>query len=195
MPSDVQVYVRFKEPYVFAGEEVACIITFKNAAPAIESPLDNPRSWLSRGWSGTGARNPKPGGDSPSTSQNPRSAAISVHGARKTSVSYRPQPSLSIPGSQSTGPRSSPWAPSPITQHKAASGGHQRSISIISIGSPNLDNDEIKRNARPRRAGPVASHNRSTSLQVNQKSPDGLLDVESTCRSICHELRPDSNRS
>ncbi|RMZ88149.1 hypothetical protein DV736_g4613, partial [Chaetothyriales sp. CBS 134916] len=48
MPSDIQVFVRFQNPCVFAGEELRCTITFKNAAslpdaqaPAIARPWAN----------------------------------------------------------------------------------------------------------------------------------------------------------
>ena len=36
MPSDLQVFVKWKEQTVFAGEDVECTITFKNVAEIAE---------------------------------------------------------------------------------------------------------------------------------------------------------------
>lgn len=38
MPSDVQVFVRFKDQCIFAGEELSCVISFKNVAEQLDAP-------------------------------------------------------------------------------------------------------------------------------------------------------------
>lgn len=177
MPSDVQVYVRFKEPCVFAGEEVICTITFKNAAN-LDTPDVGRRP--SRGWPGSGlnARYIKPGAPGLEV-QSARSAAISVHGARKTSNAHRSKPSLSIPGTGVAGPRSASWTASPNVSRKTPK-EHQRSISILSFGSPSVESDDVRRDAASSRGTPT--HARSASIALRQKSDGRHLGMESTCK-------------
>jgi RAB6A-GEF complex partner protein 2 len=165
MPSNIQVFVRFKEQSVFAGEEVQCVITFKNVA-TLQAPVFEPKSWPSTARESPAQPQPNKPGDG-LKSQNPRLAAIHSHGARKTSQSaHRATASMSIPAKGSPVSRSTSWSASKRPEK------HQRSISIISIGSPDAGMDETSGSPFFADSRPTINHSRSASLQVDSGRHD-----------------------
>ena len=75
--SNIRAFVQWREPSVYAGEEIDCIITFKNiAAPSHQT--GNSRD----------SRKPSANGDGPGRSYPPSSPGHS----RKSSFAHRPLP-------------------------------------------------------------------------------------------------------
>ena len=179
MTSDIQVFVRFKEHSVFSGEEIQSIITFKNVTSTSDNAADHKRQ--SRGWAVSGAAE-HPGSGNLGL-QNPRQAAINTHGARKTSKSgHRTTASLSIPFTGSSNPGSTSWTASPAP-HSSTSHKYQKSVSIISLGSPDVGNEETRRGFFLPRSRPPINHNRSATLQVNSRGNEGGPDGQARCES------------
>jgi RAB6A-GEF complex partner protein 2 len=186
MPSDIQVFIRFKEQSVFAGEEIHSIITFRNVAGDSDSTPDT-KIWQSRGWAapGNAVELSRLGGSGGLNSQNPRLAAINSHGARKTSNSgHRTTASVTIPTAGSSVPRTTSWAASPVP-HPRPSHKHQRSVSIISLSSPDVGNEEPQRAVHPPRSRPTINHSISASIQIHQRRYDGAYDGPSSCEPPC----------
>jgi hypothetical protein len=135
MPSDIQVFVRFKEPSVFAGEELDCTITFKNVASEQydASPLDTKSGRHNRRVSLAEQSAMTPRGNNAGWSkENPRLTTAALHSARSNiSRGHRATASLSIPKSSGTpiGTPSTPYREKAVVR---PSPNHQRSVSIIS---------------------------------------------------------------
>ena len=182
MPSDIQVFVRFKEPSVFAGEELECKITFKNVATGQHDtpPLDSISGRHSRrvGFveqSATASRGTSAGW----SKENPRLATTAIHSAWSSiNRSHKATASLSIPKSSGTATAS----PSPPCVERAVvrpGPNHRRSVSIISAGSPSFreDYDSQKSGQIAERLRPGLSHRRTSTLQVERNtglSKEGL---------------------
>ncbi len=163
MSPNIHVFVRFKDQSVFAGEEIQSIITFKNVANIPEETTPETKTWHPRGWVSSGYTAEHAG---------PRPTAINNHGARKASkIGHRNTASLNIPFTASPVPRSTSWTASPIVRSNPAE-NHQRSVSIISLGSPDFGNDEGQRASRPPLSRPTFNHGRSASLQVQYRGND-----------------------
>lgn len=183
MPSDIQVFVRFKEDSVFAGEEIQSIITFKNVASVSDSTAPSVKTWSSSGWAASETANEHslPRGCGGLSPQNPRLAAINEQGASKTSKKgHRATVSLSVPFTGSSAPRSTSWTASPVTHYKP-SHSHQRSVSIISLGSPDVGKDDKQRAGFPPRSRPALSRGRSASLQAHPRINHGHHVGPSSC--------------
>ena len=184
MPSDIQVFVRFKEQSIFAGEEMQSIITFKNVASISDSTASDTKTWHPRGWTASGNAAEHPQGSSGSSSQTPRLAAINSYGARKTSKSgHRNTASLTVPLTGSSVSRSPLWTASPVTG-STSSRNHQRSVSITSLGSPNVGREAAPRAGFLSRSRPTMNHGRSLSLQVHHTRTDEEYNGHSTCKHV-----------
>ena len=165
MPSDVRVFVRFKEQCVFAGEELNCVITFKNVAehaepptPGLSSLRHTKRSSISQFAAAQAAAAPN----------NRLAPAGRLHNARSPSVGRDERPKM---GHQASYSLSTPTTPIPrghspsnesMSQKPAA---HLRSVSIISMTSPALPASPQEFGAtqgRPKALG----HRRSSTVTV-----------------------------
>ena len=164
MPSDVQVFVRFAEPCVFAGEEVQCSITFRNVADlrgragvALASGLQGRRVSL-----GPQMFNGRP--NSQRYGRNPRLVAATGDGIDGKVNRHKATMSLSIPSGFSPSLPSSrahsPDAPQSTEQ------GHHRSISTMSESSPMQSVDSRALGAGPSRKVGRQAHTRSSTVQV-----------------------------
>lgn len=156
--SDIRVSVQWKSSTVFAGENVDCIITFKNVARAPRTP--SPNSQLR----GHGFQRERWKDTLPShTTQKPlgghqrKSSLLSQTGYR----THKPTLSLSSPnGHYSPSLQGTPDLPQTSSQEK------RRSISIVSLGGNLADEGPghaIPMNG-PRRAS--QGHSRAASLQI-----------------------------
>lgn len=175
--SNVRAFVQWKEPSVYAGEELECIITFKNVAlqPELEQDIGPPatqstsftRDARHPGLASQGARGTAP------QSRAAVARTSSIPGVRNPSGGRGPPPILSLnivaPSSKS-GPQSAPLqarTPGSATFMK----GHGRSLSIMSLGSEAPSGRRtpttITAAKRPARGG----HSRSSSAQTMPKSP------------------------
>jgi hypothetical protein len=179
MPSDIQVFVRFKEPSVFAGEQLDCTITFKNVASEQydASPLDAKSGRHSRRVSLAEQLATTPRGNNAGWSkENPRLAAAALQSPRSIiSRVHRATASLSIPKSSGTpiGTPSTPYREKTVVRPGP---NHQRSVSIISAGSADVGDDyDGQKSARlPERLRPDVSHRRTSTLQVYPERSMGL---------------------
>jgi hypothetical protein len=170
MSSDIRVFVRWKEQTIFAGEDVECVITFRNVAPT-DSTADadgsrhhggapRPANGVSNGGSFTLAKslNAFPFSTRRSLPATPRRRQTfdRTHGL---------SPSLSSPHALS---RSFPPTPVPSKDSGQPSGHrHKRSVSIISL-EPGLT-PERKQGLLSFSPRPGRGHGRSASVQVVPK--------------------------
>ncbi|KAI8301565.1 Protein sat1 [Colletotrichum sp. SAR11_240] len=155
--SNIRVFIRWHDQTVFAGEEIKCTITFKNIArdssqqrqSQLLTPTDRSRhaSPLLRAKSNAGLT-------------PPNSAQTRGH---------RSALSLNVPAAQARKRSGSvPW-PSPLTPNAAEhrGNGHQKSVSIVSIGSTSTIADETQSNASSTKSQrPGRGHARASSLQI-----------------------------
>ncbi|KAL4867723.1 hypothetical protein BDV12DRAFT_117563 [Aspergillus spectabilis] len=185
MSSDIQVFVKWKDQSIFAGEDVECTITFKNVAERSDD-LNNAQTPHMRKLSRTAG---SPHSDSfslrlpsnPFRNPNRRSYPI----VPKKSPSHRISSSVSSPliGSHSFPPTSTPRNGPPVG-HK-----HKRSISILSIDSEG-GNASVAGDKTPRtpthlnHSRPTRGHGRSASLQVVPRRFEGY-DVKGLRSPIC----------
>ena len=164
--STIRVYVHWSEPTVFAGEEVACQIVFKNIAAVPGTPQIT--------------SNPKPASGSISTTTSQRKPVSNAQiaearGRSNASISgpaaqrgHRTTLSLNvpvrIPGADGASNTNSPAEAGPKTQGHS----HRRSVSIISLGTSDAGGgttvNSTVGNESPRI--PFKKHGRSTSLQI-----------------------------
>ncbi|KAK3344142.1 Rgp1-domain-containing protein [Lasiosphaeria hispida] len=176
--SNIRVYVRWQDQVVFAGEDVKCTITFKNTARPPQPP-------------GSAPLPPKPAPQSsrhPSAEGRPRQPSPLHPGARnKNNVGLAPPSStrghrstlsLTVPSAASrTRSGSIPWSPSTLgtarsprngqSQSRSPGHSHQRSVSIVSIGSVGgADEVQSSVSAAPKPQRPVRGHARASSLQI-----------------------------
>lgn len=164
MRSDIQVNVRFKEQGVFAGEEVRCTITFKNIANTVEDK-QSPRIHRSRGWT-TSASGADRSRSQRTGSRSPRFTAVQSLGSRKIS---RAGPQVA----------SSPSTPLVASSHarslsngattedsRKGSHGHQRSVSIISLGSSTPGDPSSPAMGNVSQFSPPTKHRRAVSSQL-----------------------------
>jgi RAB6A-GEF complex partner protein 2 len=179
MPSDLQVFVKWKEQTVFAGEDVECTITFKNVAEIAESEPSTPHPQHQRRTSravnvatandGYFAAKSSPtfffGGSRRSVPSSPRRSALGSH---------RVSASLSSP---LTGSHSFPPLHAPSHLNNGSNYQHKRSVSILSIESDNSGVLE-KPPASSQYTRPRAwAHGRSASLQITPNRVGGLEEL------------------
>ena len=178
-PSNIRAFVHWREPSIYAGEDVECIITFKNVAtPPGQAPQEEDE-----------ARTPYANGFSraPSAVASRRSSLVqsSVQGSWAPSFSgskqapngkgHRPTLSLNVlsapsrGGPPSAGLHSAPMSGRPPTSARPAR-GHGRSLSIMSLGSE-AASDGRQLMPPPTSKRPTRGHTRSASLQVTSKPP------------------------
>jgi RAB6A-GEF complex partner protein 2 len=179
MPSDIQVFVRFKEPSVFAGEELECAITFKNVANEQHdgSPVDTRSGRHSRRVSLVEQSATTPRGSSAGWSkENPRLATAALHSTRNSfNRGHKATASWSIPklSGATSGSPSTAYGEKAIVRPGP---NHRRSVSIIPAGSADVgdDYDSQKAAQMPERPRPELSHRRTSTLQVFPERTVGL---------------------
>ena len=170
MPSNIQVFVTWKDQTIFAGEEVECTITFRNVT---EGPDSNHRrdggqfQWkLSRVANHTNSDSVFSFKSSQSLFSSHRSYSVSS----QKKLHRRTASSLSSPliSAHSFPPASGP----PTPQSWRPGHSHKRSVSILSIDSEG----QLEKTAPPssfQRQRPARGHTRSASLQVTPRRTDG----------------------
>ncbi|KAK3074394.1 Golgi membrane exchange factor (Ric1p-Rgp1p) subunit [Teratosphaeriaceae sp. CCFEE 6253] len=179
-PSNIRAYVQWREASVYAGEEIECIITFKNIATAsADDDEDHVQTPLANGHG---------------HSRAPSYAASTAPSWRTSIVQSRPLPSRALSGAAVVrGPParghkpalslnvvSAPAGPglrsAPLptrTPHSAVqpAKGHGRSLSIMSLGSDSPSEAKGPKSPIPGRPGLKSSkgHGRSASLQFTPR--------------------------
>jgi hypothetical protein len=200
MPSDassnIRVFVRWHERTVFAGEDIKCTITFKNVAPdpsrqrqqqqqhQHQQPTsDHPRLAAAAAIAPLQARAKAPSSLTPPTSASSRGhrSALSLGGPSTAS---------------STSSRGS--APAPHEGRQGSHGTrHQRSVSIVSIGSSGTVEDQPRNSnaSSSTRPGRPRGHSRASSLQIvsrgvaaaaggSNSGTDGQSSRDMSCRLL-----------
>ena len=178
-PSNIRAFVHWKEPSIYAGEDIECIITFRNVAayPGQEQQEeDEPQTPYSNGFS-----------RAPSVVASRRSslAQSSVQASWAPSFSssrqapngrgHRPALSLNVLSTSSrNGPPSAGLHSAPMSGRTPTSArpvkGHGRSLSIMSLGSE-APSEGRHAMPPPTTKRPTRGHTRSASLQVTSKPP------------------------
>ncbi|KAL2008736.1 hypothetical protein VTN00DRAFT_6930 [Thermoascus crustaceus] len=186
MPSDIQVFVKWKEQTIFAGEDVECIITFKNVA---ESSTPEPNEAQRTPHQRQSSRTITAGstGDNYFSLKSPHNfffngnSRRSLPGSPRTKTfdrSHRPATSLGSPFlvSHSFPPLQSP---SRLGYGQPSNHKHKRSVSILSIDSEG-GNDKTPVPSHFSRPSPARGHGRSASLQVLPRRNEGYDEGSTT---------------
>lgn len=181
-PSNIRAFVHYKESTIYAGEEIECIVTFRNigslksAEVETENDLRTPNS---NGFPRVRTRSVNASTALPSRrgsvaqSKPPLSRTPSVASTRVASHTQGHRPTLSlnvIPASARGGLNSAPLPLRSPNITGKPSGLHERSLSIISMGS------DVAVEGRTTVAGPAErrsgkGHGRSASMQSASKRP------------------------
>ncbi|KAK5101686.1 Golgi membrane exchange factor (Ric1p-Rgp1p) subunit [Lithohypha guttulata] len=174
MPSDVQVFVRFKEQCVFAGELIECVITFTNVAENAEPPTPG-----AGGYRHTKRNSINQLAAAQAAALNTRLAPGGrLHNARSPSAVREERPRVKHQNSYSMSMPSTPIprGPSPSIEVQSTtakeSQQHHRSVSIISGAPPTLPlspNDAIA--TRPKLGG----HRRSSTVTIAENTKNAYL--------------------
>jgi hypothetical protein len=166
--SNIRVFVRWHDQTVFAGEEIKCTITFKNTASTNAQPkqqnlsLQVDRSRLASPLLG---RSKLQAGLTP-----PPSASNSGRGHRRGALSLSHPPSSSRARSGSI-----QWPQTQGAENGRSGHGHNRSVSIISIGSTGTADDHHRRDSVGRGQRPHRGHARASSLQIVPRLQTGSI--------------------
>ncbi|KAJ5363437.1 uncharacterized protein N7496_009150 [Penicillium cataractarum] len=178
MPSNIQVFVKWKDQTIFAGENVECTITFKNVADsASEAGQGGEGGQHQRKLSRVANHTSNSGSDSFFSLKSPQGL---FSGRRSYSISSQRKPfhrtasSLSSPlvSSHSFPPTSGPSTP----RSWQPGHSHKRSVSILSIESEGYP----EKTPPPQSYGrtrPTRGHGRSASLQVAPRRNDSYDDT------------------
>jgi hypothetical protein len=185
MASNIRVFAQWKNPTVFAGEDIECTITFKNTA--LPEGRDKSPARKANGFAPGGERQrklpPVHSSTRPSVSRN--SSFTSLGGPAQHLRSHRP--ALSVQTASSTGDRSRSPQPygaafnngsaTPTPTH-----AHGKSLSIISLGTEVATEGSHER-AAPASRRPLRAHGRSASLQVVPGRPSPFPGTHGSCSS------------
>lgn len=176
MPSNIQVFVKWKDQTIFAGENVECTITFKNVADSgSDASNGGDAAQHQRRTSRVANHANSANSDSFFSLKSPQNL---FSGRRSYSISSQRRPyhrsasSLSSPlgASHSFPPPSGPSTP----RNWQPGHGHKRSVSILSIdgeGQPEKTSSPQNFKGRPARG-----HGRSASVQLVPRRNDSYDD-------------------
>lgn len=169
-PSNIRVFVQWKDATVFAGEDVECTITFKNIAPP--EGRDRSPTRKQNGFAPGGERQRKlpPVHSSTRPSMSRKSSFASHQPPPVTVRGHRPALSLNTPST--TGDRNAPPPASGAIGNNTGGQRHGRSLSIISMGTD--AGADASRGRGTASGRPTRGHARSGSLQIVPGRPNAL---------------------
>lgn len=167
--SDVRVSVQWKSSSVFAGEDIECIITFRNVAQAHHAPKSTTPSSQPRVASSGRERwkesLPQRSGHRPIGHTRNNSTSNAGSHSQAISRTHRPALSLSTP----IGTRHISTINVDDTSKPDANSGHnerhRRLISIVSIGTDPLTGEHDQKQRQASTSKRPARHARAASLQ------------------------------
>lgn len=166
--STIRVYVHWSEPTVFAGEDVACQIIFKNVAAVPGAPQGTAASKPATPSLPASTSNRKPVNAAQIAEARGRQSNASIPAQAARGRGHRSTMSLNVPV------RIPGQEPAMNNESASGAGGkaqghaHRRSVSIISLGTSeagggaSMDGSTGGDNPRV----PFKRHGRSTSLQI-----------------------------
>ena len=174
--SNIRIFVEWEQPAVFAGEDVRCVITFKNVATVLSrtrSPSPKSPARLSENGPGHGRLVVSSQHSSPNKTrlfsyEDQRPLKPRARGHRSTLSLSAPVASIDA--------ETANFKNLEIGATKGGNHKHKRSISIISIGA-NPSSDDERQLMRPT-AQARKSHIRATSFQGIFPNSRGLLDTQ-----------------
>lgn len=178
MPSDIKVFVRWKDQTIFAGEDVECTITFKNVAENNSTDFTTTNGSQQRRPSRPTTANTN--SESYFSLKSPQS--LFFHQNRRSHpLSPRKKPPHRVSSSLSSpfGPSHSfPPAHTPPTPRnwQPPNHKHKRSVSILSIDSEG-GGEKAPGSSSFNRFRPTRHHARSASLQVLPRRNEAYEDV------------------
>jgi len=177
MPSNIQVFVKWKDQTIFAGENVECTITFKNVADTTTDPSSGGEGGHQRKQSRIVNHPSTYNSDSYFSLKSPQGLFSS---RRSFSIGSQRKPYHRTTSSMSTPPVSShsfpPSSTSPSTPRSWQPGhSHKRSVSILSIESEGPSEKPTPPQTYGR-SKPARGHGRSASLQITPKRNDSYDD-------------------
>ena len=166
MPSHIRVFVRWKEPSVFAGEDVECTITFKNVSKPEEVVTQGISTWPDKRQSSTDAASGQilMSGNRRSPSMIVKATGQPTLGNHQQYRHHRATGSLSIPPTPIVSPRSSTLSVG-NNSNVSSPRQHQRTVSIVSLGSSEGGKSGAQTHRMIPPSRPGSRHNRSASLQ------------------------------
>lgn len=183
--SHIRAYVHFKQPTVYAGEELECVIEFRNIAP----PAGAERADVANGGAlkdrAALAAHSRQSSFAPRIVSRAPSTAASTQGGLR-GKGHRPTLSLNVVSGSSRGGVNGSHSQSNSVSHPGVLGGgtrpakghgHGRSLSIMSLGSEAISEGRAPMLAAMPGKRPARAHMRSASLQHTPKlagpSPPG----------------------
>lgn len=172
--SNIRAYVHFKQPTVYAGEELECVIEFRNIArPAGAERADAPNGGASRDRAALATHSRQSSFAPRIVSRAPSTVASTQGGLR--GKGHRPTLSLNVVSGSSRGGNNGTHSQNNSISHPgvlASAGGdgrpvkgHGRSLSIMSLGSEAISEGRAPILAAMPGKRPTRAHVRSASLQ------------------------------
>lgn len=170
--SHIRAYVHFKQPTVYAGEDLDCVIEFRNIA----QPAGAERAEVSNGGTlkdrAALATHSRKSSFAPRIVSRAPSTAASTQGGLR-GLGHRPTLSLNVVSGSSRGGNSGTYSQSNSVSHPGMLGsssarpvnGHGRSLSIMSLGSQANSEGRAPMLAAMPGKRPARAHMRSASLQ------------------------------
>ena len=164
--------VQWKSSSVFAGEDLECIITFKNvcqAPRAPDSPSPSPQHRvISSGRERWKESLPQQNARTPVGHIWSNSVSTTGGSAQATTRNHKPRLALSNPISTRTGSAIGNKDTNKAELGNGSGGTHRRSVSIVTIaGDPLLTSEyDLKQGQNPTARRPGRKHARAASLQV-----------------------------
>ncbi|OAA41341.1 intracellular protein transport protein (Sat1) [Metarhizium rileyi] len=172
VPSNIRVFVRWRDQTVFSGEDVKCIVTFKNIAPTPSQQQQRQQQQQSQ----QSQQQQKPQGERqrltvPLQARAAGNVGLPALPPMTTARGHRRSAlSLNVSSSANSHSRSGSvqWSQAPGSGADWRPGhSHKRSLSIVSIGSANNPEERVQRNdPPPRPQRPHRNHHRAASLQI-----------------------------
>lgn len=171
-PSNIRVFVQWKNATVFAGEDIECTITFKNVA--VPAGRDRSPVRKQNGFAPGGERQRKlPPVHSSTRPTVSRNSSMVSQLPPQNLRGHRPALSLNTPSTVAAagalGESSSPALPNAALGNNNNGKRHGRSLSIISLGT-DVTNASNGRGTTP--YPPRRGHGRSGSLQIVPGRPN-----------------------
>lgn len=165
--SNIRVFVSWSEQTVFAGEDIECLITFKNVATTPNSDDPSSRSPSRSGAIANGERQRKTAPLKTPTGHGRPNLSISSNRGPLPNRGHRSTLSLTVPAGsvQSYGSPAS-WTGEQRTGGKGST--HKRSVSIISLNASESAADDFssQRSGAQESRRPTRGHTRAASLQI-----------------------------
>lgn len=174
MPSDIQVFVKWKDQTIFAGEDVECTITFKNVADSTPEPNHGAARHQSRQSRPGNNNTPPSNSESFFSLKSPFSQSRRSHQISPAQKPFHRASSSWSPPWFTSHSYPPPSAPSTPRMSHPPSHSHKRSVSILSIDSDAGPEKTPASNPRPK---PARGHGRSASLQVRPRRNESYDDT------------------